>query len=248
MSDFLSQMESGSDAGTECVVSKELGLLAIATTGADEGNGLTQVVQHRNLLSEDYFQFDWPVGVKIVDNRDIMHKRGWTYFRVAGQIAGRRAHGAGRIPFVHAASQQHHPWLRLQIGDFEIADTGGRLFKGLARPWTGLHTVDVIRRDAARQYVTFDTKLAPNQAKALVTLTTGKINLLYTIDMEKDVVDRIVFSGDVAGELGFSYLEDIDNVGGDFLSPRTSSYDFLEDSQGMGWLIDLAKKIKNENR
>jgi hypothetical protein len=223
--------------------------LAIATTGANEGNGLTHVVQHRNLLSEDYFQFDWPVGIKIVDNRDIMHKRGWTYFLIEGQIAGQQVRGSGRIPFLYAARRQHYPWLRLDIGQTVLVDAGGgRLFKGLFRPWMGLHTIDTVRRDAVEQYITFDTKLVPDQAKALVTLTTGKINLLYTIDMEKDVVDRIVFSGDVAGELGFSYLEDIDSAGGDFQSPRTSSYDIIEDSGGMGWLMDLAEKIKNENR
>jgi hypothetical protein len=61
-------------------------------------------------------------------------------------------------------------------------------------------------------------------------------------------VDKIAFSGDVAGELRFSYLQDIDNMNGDFQAPRTSRYGLVGDSQGMGWLIDLAEKIKNENR
>jgi hypothetical protein len=249
MTEFLSQTESVANAWTDCVVSRDSGLLAIAMNGPEQDYTLMQVVGHRNLLSEDYFRFDWPAGVEIVDNRDEMHKRGWTYFRVEGEIAGRPVRGTGRLPFLYTAGRRHYPWLRLQIGDDQFADAGdGRLFEGLGRPWMGLHTIDTIRRDAARQHVIFDTKLAPDQATAMVTLTTGKTSLLYTIDMEKDVVDKIAFSGDVAGELRFSYLQDIDNMNGDFQAPRTSRYGLVGDSQGMGWLIDLAEKIKNENR
>jgi hypothetical protein len=252
MSDFLSQMESGSEAGTEYVVSKDRGLLAIATSGAGEGNGLTHVVLHRNLLSEDYFQFDWPVGIKIVDNRDIMHKRGWTYFRVAGDIAGQVVFGTGRVPFVYEAGGQYYPWLRLEAGETVLIDAGdGRLFKGLSRPWMGLHTIDTVRRDAAEQYVSFETKYKPGEAKAEVVLTCAGGKLAYTIDMEADLIDKITFLSEadqVAGRLQFTYMQDIDNAGGEFSAPRTNRHDFLEDSQGMGWLIDLAEKIKKEKR
>ena len=245
MSDFLSQMESGSDAGTECVVSKELGLLAIATTGADEGNGLTQVVQHRNLLSEDYFQFDWPVGVRVVDNRDDMHERGWTYFLIKGEIADQQVRGSGRIPFLYAASQQYYPWLRLDTGETVLVDAGdGRLFKGFSQPWMGLHTIDTVRRDAAERYVSFETKYKQSEAKAEVVLTCAGGKLAYTIDMEADLIDKITFlseADEVTGRLQFTYLQDIEGVGDEFAEPGVGEYGNLYEEAGMLWLVQLAE-------
>ena len=249
MSDFLARMENNVDRGGECVVGRDNCLLTITRNGPEKSVDLIQVVKHRNLLSEDYFKFDWPVGTEIVDNRDDMHKRGWTYFSIEGHIAGRHAKGAGRIPFVYAASQEHYPWLRLQIGELEISDAGGRLlFEDLGRPWMGLHTVDVIRRDAARHYTSSSTELLPEGTKAKIILTEGQSSLTYIVDLEKGIVDRIILSGDAAGELKFSYLQDVAGAGGNFQAPRTSRYDIVKDSQGTGWLIDLARKIKNENR
>ncbi|HIJ70816.1 MAG TPA: sigma-70 family RNA polymerase sigma factor, partial [Planctomycetes bacterium] len=215
MSKFLAQMENDVDRKGVCVVGRDSSLLTITRNGPEKSVDLIQVVKHRNLLSEDYFKFDWPAGIEIVDNRDDMHKRGWTYFYIEGHIAGRHAKGAGRMPLVYAASQQHYPWLRLQIGELEISDAiGGLLFKGLGRPWTGLHTVDVIRRDAARHYISSSTELLPEETKAKIILTEGQSSLTYIVDLEKDIVDRIILSGDVAGELKFSYLEDVDGAGG----------------------------------
>jgi len=94
----------------------------------------------------------WVTKIPVVDQRDAMHKRGWTYFRITGQIDGRRAQGIGQIPFVYdaayehpswqidrnsdwvweagyvssvcGASQKHPPWLRLNIADtLEIVDS-----------------------------------------------------------------------------------------------------------------------------
>jgi RNA polymerase sigma-70 factor (ECF subfamily) len=244
LTEFLSQFD-GRARPTEDVYRSQSGLLLVVKPPGQENSDRIQVTRHVNVLGEDYFKYDWPTNIKVVDNRDLMHKRGWTYFTVTGQIDGKEVIGSGRLPFVHGTSQSHWPWMKLRFGGEVFVNKD---FTGFARPWAGLHTVDTIRRDAARQYISSETEFLSEETKLKVVLREGESILTYFINPEKDVVDRIVFSGDVAGELGFSYLQDIDSAGGEFQSPRTSSYDILEDSGGMGWLIDLAEKIKNENR
>jgi len=70
------------------------------------------------------------------------------------------------------------------------------------------------------------------------------IRLVYTIDLETDVIDQITFSTDqgVVGNLKFSYLQSMNGIRGEFVSPvgpgqRTD----LQDSSGLLWLIELAK-------
>jgi hypothetical protein len=219
------------------------------------------VDRHFNVLQEEYFQFDWPQSTTVIDNRDAMHKRGWTYFRISGLVNGKEVSGTGRIPFVYETSKRFSPWLRLQFGDgSKILDNGaeacvfdgsskevaryagGSFFKGLGRPWIGLHTIDTVRRDAAEQQVWFETKKISGDNKAEVVLTVEQAKLVYTIDMETDVVEKITFAGTNGseGELRFSYLQDIENVGNEFASPRAGSYRrSQQNSPGMLWLVKL---------
>jgi len=179
-----------------------------------------------------------------------MHKRGWTYFRIAGQVNGKQVYGTGRIPFVYATSQEYYPWLNLQMAGtkIEYADR----FTGLSRPWMGLHTIDTVRRDAAQQGVWFETRLVRHEAqgkrhkaglKAEVVLTHEQTKLIYTIDMEADVIDKITFlseADEVIGQLEFSYMQDIDRVGSEFAAPRRKSYQRTNlKKQGMLWLFKL---------
>jgi RNA polymerase sigma-70 factor (ECF subfamily) len=250
MSEFLSQVESDECESGEYVKGRDDGLLAIAQSGTGQGNTIMQMMHHRNLLSEDYFQFDWPAGAKIVDNRDAMHRRGWTYFRIAGELGGQPVRGVGRLPFVYAASEQYYPWLKLEIGGAVLVDTGdGRLFKGLSRPWAGLHTIDTVRRDAAEEWMPFETEYKPGEVKAQVALAYESDKLIYTIDMEKDVVEKIVFSGDVIGELRFSYLQDIEDVGKEFAEPRERNYAGLENEGAHSslYLFGLGYIVRDEN-
>jgi hypothetical protein len=190
-----------------------------------------------------------------------MHKRGWTYFRVSGRLNGKKVSGTGRIPFVYAASKEFNPWLELHVGDsLRIVDngavackfdgsgkvvarySGSSFFKGLARPWMGLHTIDTVRRDAAEQEVWFETKPSADNQHVEVVLNCEKVKLVYTIDMETDVVEMIAFTADdgVEGEIRFSYLQDIDNVGNEFTPPRIrSDHASRRQDQGMLWLVDL---------
>ncbi|MCK5000046.1 MAG: sigma-70 family RNA polymerase sigma factor, partial [Anaerohalosphaera sp.] len=67
-----------------------------------------------NSLSRSDLSSTWPKASEIIDIRDQMHKRGWTYFKIAGDIDGKEITGAGRMPFIYAASEDNWAWLRLR--------------------------------------------------------------------------------------------------------------------------------------
>ena len=262
LSRFLSQVE-GHAGRMQYVPNRDKGLLIIATRNSTEGNNRSWVTRHYNVLDEYYFQSDWPAGLKTVDNRDTMHGRRWTYFRMAGEVNGEKVSGTGRIPFVYATCKRYHPWLRLQVGtkvrlvetgtDSYVCDAsgnvlsryeGGSFLKGLARPWMGLHTIDTVRRDAAEQSVWFDTEHRPGDREAQVELTCGQVRLIYTIDLETDVIDQIEFAAadNNTGYLKFVYLQDIENVENQFATPRTPSQQKRQQkSKGLLWLVQLAE-------
>ena len=260
LTDFLSRI-AGRPDDMEYVSGKGKGLLVISKLSSDHGDRIWRIDRHFNVLEEEYFQFDWPESTKIIDNRDEMHKRGWTYFRISGLLNGQQVSGTGQIPFVYSASKRFGPWLKAQIGSsLKITDsgttacvydgsgkalakyTGGSFFKGLGRPWMGIHTIDTIRRDAAEKEMWFETKNISGASKAEVVLTGEQARLVYTIDMETDVIEKITFStgsGD-EGELRFSYLQNIDNPGSEFTRPGAGSYRTPQQSPpGMLWLVKL---------
>ena len=190
-----------------------------------------------------------------------MHQRGWTYFRITGHIAGQGISGTGRLPFVYASSKSFSPWLKLKMADgSKICDTdtgacmydssgrvmarykGGSFFKGLARPWMGLHTVDIVRRDAAEQEVWFKTNPLPDSDQVELVLSHKQVKLVYTIDMDSDVVEKITVTGanGVEGELSFSYLQEMENTGSEFAPPRIINHRVPQrEDQGMLWLMKL---------
>lgn len=257
---FISRIE-GRQANTERVSGAKKGLLVISKRNDEGGNKIWKTDRHFNVLDEEYFQFDWPQNARVVDNRDEMHKRGWTYFRIIGRINGIEVSGTGRVPFVYAASGQFAPWLNLQLANGTkiidnraiacVIDTSGKtvaayksgsFFKGLGRPWMGLHTIDTVRRDAAEQQVWFETRQLSGGRKTEVILTLGHSRLLYCIDMKTDFIEKIVFSADNGnrGELKFSYLQNIDNPGSEFIQPKLESYRKpRQNPPGMLWLMKL---------
>jgi len=269
LSSFLDQIEgAGGTQKMQYVPNSAKGLLVIAARSAEHGPNRSWVTRHYNVLDEDYFQGDWPAGLETIDKRDAMHKRGWTYFKIAGRINEQAISGAGRIPFVYAAGARYSPWLRLNVADeLTIVDTtagsyvsgtdsaarthykAGAFFKGLPRPWMGLHAIDTVRRDAAERQIPFKTEqIDANRVR--VRVTGEKVTLVYTIDLQVDVIDEIAVSmGDVEkGVLKFSYLQDIDDVGNEFVSPRATGYQAppqqapgpVEDA-GLLWLVQLAE-------
>lgn len=226
-----------------------------------------------NTLEEGEFEYDWGADVPVTDKRDRMHKRGWTYFRIAGEIDGQAVSGRGQIPFVYNASQEHPPWMTLNVGtgveivdcsegarlrrgdsDSPAAYPSGSFFKGLPQPWIGLHTVDMVRRDAARERVRFETTPDKNQDNVAVTLAHSQdqidTNVVYAIDMENDLVKSVTFKVRNAanGLLTFSYLQEIDDVADEFVEPVLPD-DFqapILQSPGMLWLIHLARGMLDE--
>ncbi len=127
-----------------------------------------------------------------------------------GSVRDQTITGAGRIPFTYAAARQHNAWMRLRIGDtVSVLDGGagavlqdaqgtalgkyprGSFFKGLSRPWMGLHTIDSVRRDAAEQRARFETQVLTGGRQARVTVVSGKTKLVYLIDIEADLVRQI---------------------------------------------------------
>jgi hypothetical protein len=263
LTDFLCQVEPSTMA-MKHITAKGRGLLLIAARSKAKDSNRSWAVRHYNVLEEDYFQSDWPATAKIFDNRDVMHKRGWTYFRVSGQVNGENVFGTGRIPFVYLTSKRYSPWLKLQVGSLTIVDTdsgahvsrtpstqlgtyrGGSFFKGLTRPWMGLHTIDTVRRDAAEQRIWFETKYLPDNRFAQVELDCEGVKLVYKIDLETDVIDEITFSTDQGktGNLKFSYLQSIEGVSKEFIPPgRPRQRRASKSGPGLLWLVQLVEGL-----
>jgi len=235
LTDFLSRVE-GRSVEMEYVADKSRGLLVIASS-KEAGERNFWMTRHYNVMDEDYFQSDWPKDTPTIDNRDAMHRRGWTYFKITGRINGKEVRGKGRIPFVYAASRRHWPWVVLTAGENIVSQA---CFAGLSRPWMGLHTIDTVRRDAAEKRIWFETRYNKSTGKAQVILKPEDVQIVYTIDMEKDVIESITFSGDTGGQLQFDYLQEIDNIGSEFAEP-TSKASMRVSSEGMLWLLELAR-------
>lgn len=229
------------------------GLLVIEDSQAGETR--SQIEQHLNLLEEEYFQSNWPASVTRIDRRDEAHRRGWTRFRVTGQINGRSVSGVGQIPFVYAASKIHRPWLDLTIGRDRLIDTAsgsewigangrverypsGRLFEGLMRPWMGLHTIDIVRRDAARRGIGAETQ-GIDEDQAAVTIKTDRLEIRYTVSLNRDWVDSITLrSGSIQGNLEFSYPGNAnDRVTEPAMVPST----YYHEGLGAWWLTELVE-------
>ena len=220
-----------------------------------------------NTIDQDLFLYDWPCEVPFIDNRDQMHKRGWTYFRISGRVNDRKISGRGRIPFFYNACKEYPAWIELSIDDkIEIIDCNdgaqlqradgmliafpaGTFFKGLARPWMGNHTADCVRRDAAERKIWFESKRLEDETNVIITLFNGEepndVNLIYVIDMENDVIRNIRFdvNGQSIGTLTFDYVQDINQISDEFTEPVISDnpQDFTKKDMGGLWIIDLAR-------
>ena len=135
LSRFIARME-GRPADMELTAVNRNRLLVICHHETEHGSTIWRIDRQMNLLEEEYFQVSWPESVPVVDERDTMHERGWTYFEINGHINGRSVSGAGRLPFVYAEAREHYPWLRIRIaGGSTLVDTptGARIYdrKGL---------------------------------------------------------------------------------------------------------------------
>ena len=223
-----------------------------------------------NTLEAGDFLRGWPEEVSVSDNRDAMHRRGWTYFLVNGNVGGESISGRGQAPFVYDAYQKRPPWLRLRLpGGGELIDSvagayrfspdgeveeypAGTFFDGLSQPWMGLHSVDSVRRGAARHRLRFRTRASgSNRAEVTVLGPDGAsgVSLRYYIDLTADLVERveiIVGLDDVdrvVGTLEFTYLQNVAGESHGFNEPtgrqgRASSAREPEPSDTF-WLLEL---------
>ncbi len=264
---YLSEIE-GDLSGVEYTRDNQTGLLrrALDDRFVDARNFRTDY--NYNTLNERLFEYDWSEDIPIIDERDRMHKRGWTYFRIKGEINNQTISATGQIPFVYNASKEHPAWMRLKIGnELEIMDCNngacirradgaviaaypaGTFFKGLLRPWMGMHTIDIIRRDATRRRVAFRTKPARNEEDVIVRVyyedDRNNTELVYGIDMENDIIEDIGFEtrNRIIGSLVFSYLQDIEQAGDEFIEPAIleSPEVPIRNGPGILWLVDLAQ-------
>jgi len=214
-------------------------------------------------------QFDYiqPADYTVIDERDPMHRRGWTYFRIDGEMNDRAVTGVGCVPFVYDAIAEHPPWVEMNVEkNLEINDgcrgayirdadgtltayPAGSFFKGLARPWMGMHTINLVRRDAAEQRLWFRTKHAKDDTDAIVTVFYTEADdifkLTYIIDLENDLIREIRFEVDdkALGMLIFSYLQEIDRLDSGFTEPKVPDIKKCPAQQppGILWLIHLAR-------
>ncbi len=221
-----------------------------------------------NTIGPENFEYNWPASVPIIDQRDQMHKRGWTYFHINGRLNGKDISGQGQIPFVYETCKKYPAWMRLNIGnELEIIDCSdgaqlrradgtviadypvGAFFKGLPRPWMGMHTADIIRRDAVEKKIWFFSERLAYENNVIITLTYGDqsrdIDLIYNIDMDKDIVTNIRFdiNGKPKGQIYFSYLQDISQTDIELTEPVPSDTSQVptQNSAGILWLFHIAQ-------
>jgi RNA polymerase sigma-70 factor (ECF subfamily) len=263
MRGFLAQVEGIRNDVQPVSAGRGRGLLAVIERETEKGDvSRPWTIRSSNVLDSDYFQSDWPTNARVVDHRDAMHQRGWTYFRVRGSVRNQTVTGAGRVPFTYTAAKQYSAWLGLKVGGgVSLLDSGssavlqdaqgtalvrfprGSFFKGLSQPWMGLHTIDSVRRDAAEQRARFETQVLTGGLLARVTVLSGKTKLVYTIDVEADLVRQISLWADEVqvGTLEFEYLQDVNTGLDEFAAPLTRGERApLHESAGLLWLVRLA--------
>ena len=234
-------------------------------------------INYNNLdeVSFGAFRYQWPGDTPIVDERDEMHKRGWTCFEITGDINGQEVHGIGRVPFIYDKLVAHPPAMSLNIGNklnmVSVTDVptgaklianekplglypGGTFYKGLARPWMGMHTLDLLRRDAVEKGIWFkikrsDTGIGDGEKVELSLLGPedgSQTKLIYSINMERDIIEKIEFwsGGDLCGSLMFKFPDDFKELEAalvEQLEDTASKSAKLRQAAGVWWLFDLAK-------
>ena len=257
LSEFLNKIE-GTSVSSNPVRFDRTGLLVV-----QEDQKPWYVLSDFDIADEGCYRGQWPKHLEILDQRDAIHKRGWTYVSITGRLREKRISGTGCLPLVHAQSNEHAPWIRLRIGDNLILEDngveaivrnaqgqflrryqGGTFFRGMARPWQGLHTIDTVRRDAARQKIAFVTELTTATDAATVRLDCGSVQIAYGISMQDDLIDEIAFSlaDGSEGKMHFAYPLQPKDTNQTFMRPvRSTSNSSRSRKPGMTWLVALAK-------
>jgi RNA polymerase sigma-70 factor (ECF subfamily) len=269
---FLDEVEGQSD-GVDYTRDPESGLLTglLDTRFSNAQNFKSPIIYNRcDEKSFGSFRYTWP-DANVIDQRDEMRKRGWTYFKVSGNVGGEKVTGCGRIPFIYDTYKVQKPWLKMTVGSkLEIADrgdeayaksgeniamasVGGSFFKGLAQPWMGLHTIDVIRRDAAEKRIRFQFAISNTfdghqfgEIKLFDKSDPCAVMAICRVNIDEDLLEKIEFQANIekgykAGVLEFKYLQKIENAGDEFVEPEKIKAKKLQENTGILWLEELQK-------
>ena len=262
---FVSQIEmiqGWAEPAINCSAN-ESGLLIVTQKDRDgQEKDNWQILKHSNLLGEDYFKCDWPSNSKLVDKRDDIHKQGFAYIKATGSINNISISGEGKIPLNYSSYRSNRPELILRAGrQVIIADAGkyataidgkenisyysrGSFFNGLMRPWSGLHTIDVVRRDAITCGLTFITTLDnDNIARITIRDINETATLVYYIDLYNDLINKIEFnSGNNKGVINFEYQAEKEAVISTTI--KTPVYASVKESPGINWLFEMLNTIE----
>lgn len=218
------------------------------------------------------FRYKWPENAPVIDKRDEIHKQGWTTFEINGNINGLDVHGNCRIPFVYNKLKEYPPLLKLQIGnDLIIVDSpkgavvldamgkviasypAGSFFKGMMRPWFGIHTMDTVRRDSAEYKIPFKVQnfnfKQYNYQKRTVTIydAPGHKNtqILIYVDIDNNQIEKIEFMDATVGKTGkleFAYPTEPSMIKEMPEIPQTAiSKSSMKKPMGIFWLFKLTE-------
>ena len=118
----------------------------------------------------------------------------------------------------------------------------GTFMNALNQPWTGLHCIDTVRREAARKRIYFKTSCQTDDSSCTVTLSHNQGTLDYRINPEQDLIEEIAFhdiNGNKVGEMKFEYLNPDQVDDREFRIPNYPKTQLLQPF-GNHWLVDLA--------
>lgn len=270
---FLDRVE-GPQAGVQYKRDPESGLLVELTDYRfSNAQNFSSKISY-NVLDEqsfDSFRYKWQ-DAQVVDERDDIHKMGWTVFDINGTVGDRPVQGRCRVPLVYNKAGEHPPLLQLQVGEQTLVDCpagayvldktnnitaaypSGSFFRGFTRPWFGIHTLDIIRRDAAHHRIPFvvedlfyDASIeAPRKRRVTLYNAAGcaGIKVAVLVDMEMNQIEAIDFqlNGTSAGALQFEYPTDPAMVQKTVELPEMRKPLLTKESEAdMLWLFELAK-------
>lgn len=236
--------------------------LFIVASFEGEHRDSSYVVKEYEALMEERFRYNWPAQAGLQDDRDSLHRQGWCYFKMRGQLHGKTITGNGRLPFVYAMALEKPAWLNVTVADqLTLLDApsgavmldaaghpvstypAGTFLNGLNRSWDGLHVIDTVRRDAALSHIPFSTELEANGARGLVSLQLADGKMEYKLDMNKDLIERIEFrdsTGNTVGEIVFDYLSPDALRHDEFAVPRLPFGVSPQKTEQLHWLSALA--------
>jgi len=234
--------------------------LLIAATKRKGTSNITFSLQDYDALMEERFQYNWPAQSNVVDKRDSIHQQDWCYFTMEGTFKNRKISGLGQIPFKYPVSQTRPAWFALKIDDtivlFDrderaiLKNSSGSIssfppqtfFTGLNKPWMGLHCIDTVRRDAAMSKIGFGTEMLSDEALCKVSLRHQKGSIEYTIDLYKDLIEKISFldeSGRPCGDIILQYSLTAPATLELFKKPVLKKYSVSVKRERIHWLAEL---------